>query len=84
MNEFQQTDASGMVGSYEEPPKKSLFKTIYNFIPVSFIIFVMGLTIGVWMANIFHNQKVVDSIKLQRFLHKTIVYNITPNVEVSK
>jgi hypothetical protein len=81
MNKFQQTDATGMMANYYE---KNIFKIIYDFIPVSVLIFILGLTLGVWMANLFHNQKIVDSIKLQRFLHKTIVYNITPNVEINK
>jgi hypothetical protein len=83
MNEFKNSEASGYCGEFL-PSKKNIFKIIYDFIPVSIIIFVLGLTLGVWMANVFHNQKIVDSIKLQRFLHKTIVYNITPNIEINK
>jgi len=86
MDEFQQTGATGMVHNYEEPisTKKSLFKIIYDFIPTSIIILLLGFTIGIWWANNTHNQKVADSVKLQRFLYKTTVYNITPNVEISK
>ena len=82
MNEdFKPTEASGYSGRIGP---ENRFKTIYNYIPISFIILVVGIVFGLYFGNMFHQQKVVDSIKLQRFLHKNIVYNITPNVEVSK
>jgi hypothetical protein len=83
MDEFKTTEASGFVSNYTST-KKSRFRTIYDFIPTALILFVLGVCAGVWMANVFHNQKIVDSIKLQRFLYKTIVYNITPNIDINK
>lgn len=86
MDEFKDTSATGMVNNYEEPisTKKSIFKIIYDFIPISIIILLLGFAVGVWWANNTHNQKVADSVKLQRFLYKTTVYNIIPNIDVSK
>jgi len=83
MDEFKNTEATGC---YAEFPvsKKNIFKIIYNFIPAALIILILGFTVGAWWTNNIHNQKVADSIKLQRFLHKTTVYNITPNIDVSK
>lgn len=86
MDEFKDTSATGMVNNYEEPisTKKSIFKIVYDFIPISIIILLLGFAVGVWWANNIHNQKVADSVKLQRFLYKTTVYNIIPNIDVSK
>jgi len=84
MDEFKNSEASGYVAGELLSTEKSIFKTIYNFFPAAVILVVVGFIAGVWIANILHSQKIVDSIKLQRFLYKTIVYNITPNVEINK
>jgi hypothetical protein len=65
-------------------PIRPIIKTIYNFFPAAILLVVLGFVFGLWTANIFHSQKITDSIKLQRFLYKTTVYNITPNVEITK
>ena len=83
MDEFKNSEASGYVGEFLST-KKNIFKIIYDFVPISIILVVLGFVFGLWTANIFHSQKITDSIKLQRFLYKTTVYNITPNVEITK
>jgi hypothetical protein len=64
--------------------KTEIAKLIYNFIPATIIIFVLGFVVGAWVTNNLHSVKITDSIKLQRFLHKNIVYNITPNIDINK
>jgi len=59
-------------------------KKMFSYLSINFLILIIGVVAGLYIGNLFHQQKLDEAIKLQRFLYKSIVYTIAPNVEISK